>query len=779
MSGRTAKTAERPAYQHSTAGEKKKYRMYKKRTPPNRSTRHLVRKHLTSQQFAPEGAEKTVLLHLYRAKSPQILAELYAALASEELRKKSVQNALELLVQENLVSRDGRRRFSLHPEAHLGEGVLSQNPRGFGFVKLASQAAGRSLPGKDVFIPKALIGEARHGDRVLIRIIRTGSDGRSEGVVVALLSRGADTIAGIYSERQGEGLVYPDDPRFPFVMRVSGGLRAEEGDAVLVRYRGTSRSATTLPGEIVEVIGPADHIDSHLRLVVEKFSLPHQFSAEALAEAAALPEPGPPDNDRVDLRDVEHFTIDGESAEDFDDAIAICRTDRGYRLLVSIADVSFYVSPGSAIDQEAYLRGTSVYFPSRVLPMLPERLANHLCSLVPDEDRLAVTAVLDFDNHGKLLESAFHRSLIRSRHRFTYTTIGKILVDREPAIRTEHAPFLAHLETARELALALQSRRRQRGAVDFNLPEAEFRLDSHGRVAAMEQSKRTLAHQLVEEFMLAANEAVAGLFSAREVPALYRVHQPPDPAKAEEFVRFVRTLGLNPPPFVNSSAWFAEVVKASQENSHQYLISNLVLRSMQQAHYTSKNVGHFGLAAECYTHFTSPIRRYPDLLVHRTLLDLIAGKQPSPLYNGEPLEQAAEFLSAREREAVTAERDMHDRLKICYMAARVGETFPAVISGVTDSALFIELQELCLSGSIAVDELRDDCYLLDQKNYRLFGEIHARTYRIGDTLAVTLLAADTVRKRLHFTPADTANEANATNATIAAKSTKTAKKRAR
>ena len=598
------------------------------------------------------------------------------------------------------------------------------------------------------------MGNAQHGDRVLIRVLRTRKDLRPEAIVLQVLAHGSDKIAGIFKHDHRTAMIYPDDPRFPFAIRVDdfNGHNPVDGDAVIAQFTREQRPSRILSGKILEVLGAGAKIDTQMRLVIEKFDLPHQFSDNVLEEAAILADDLNIEENREDLRQTFHITIDGETAKDFDDAVCVLKTRRGFRLFVSIADVSHFVVQGSAIDQEAYLRGTSVYFPGSVIPMLPERLSNHLCSLVPGQDRLTVSAILDFDRSGTLQSKKFTRSVICSKQRFTYTSVKQILIDKDPAVRMLYKPFLTPLKWAQELAMALQKKRRLRGSIDFNLPEPEFTLDNSGGVSAITRTERNFAHQLIEEFMLAANEAVAELLTEQKVPAIYRVHEPPDPAKTEEFVTFAKTLGLQLPPEDGSPAWFAKVLDICRETKYEYIINNLLLRSMKQAQYASRNVGHFGLASADYTHFTSPIRRYPDLLVHRKLLGLLSKESPKRQVElqGRSLQEIGEFLSARERTAIMAERDMHERLKIAYMQNHLGDSFDAIISGVSESALFLEIPTHCISGSIAIDRLDDDCYLLDVKNHRLFGEITAKIFRIGDPIRVTLTDIDPYRRRLNF-----------------------------
>lgn len=695
-----------------------------------------------------------IVSFLYTSGESVPLAAIEDHLIKETGKAKDLAKAIDSLLHEGLITKSGKRQYTLTRNAPLYEGPLVQHPNGFGFVGPVLQHGKEAAFLRDPFVSAAAMGSAQHGDRVLIRVLRVRKDDRPEAVVLRILVRGTDKIAGIYRENRGSATVFPDDSRFPFTIKIAddNGHTPQDGDAVIVQYTRETRPTRMLSGKILSVLGSADKIDTQMQLVIQKFDLPHEFSSEALQEAEKLSGAIELEEGREDLRQTPHVTIDGETAKDFDDAICVMKTRRGFRLYVSIADVSHFVTPGSAIDKEAYARGTSVYFPGRVIPMLPERLSNDLCSLVPGKDRLTVSAILDFDKSGTLQDKRFTRSVICSNQRFTYTTVKEILIDKDPTVRKQFKPFLTQLRWAQELAIALHTKRKQRGSIDFNLPEAEFTLSDNSEVAAIYRAERNFAHQLIEEFMLAANEAVAELATSRKVPAIYRVHEPPDPLKMEAFFTFAKTLGLQLPPMENSPAWFAKVLDTCNDSRYEYIINNLLLRSMKQAQYSAENVGHFGLASSDYTHFTSPIRRYPDLIVHRTLLRLVSRAQGKKHQNplSLSLKDAGDFLSARERVAITAERDIHERLKINFMQKHIGDSFDAIISGVNDSAIFIEVPSHCISGSIGVDRLTDDYYILDSKNHRLFGEITAKTYRIGDPLRVTLEDVDFYRRRLNF-----------------------------
>ncbi|MGW8193644.1 MAG: ribonuclease R [Desulforhopalus sp.] len=699
-----------------------------------------------------------MLALLYTTPSSISPAEFNVALGSSSPGKSAIRSALDSLSKENLVARIGKNRFSLHKAAPIYQGVLSQHPKGFGFIDISgSQRQNARHLAKDPFVPPHRMAGAHHGDTVLIRIADSSRATRPEASVIKILSQGANTIGGTYMEDGRNQFVYPDDRRFPFTIKIDkqSDQHPTHGDAVIVEYRRTEKPGRFLQGRIVEILGPAGKVDAQMRLVVQKFDLPCQFSSKAVEEAEHLATSFTLAPNRVDLRETIHVTIDGESAQDFDDAVSVAKTRRGYRLHVSIADVDHFVKRGSAIDQEAYARGTSVYFPGRAVPMLPERLSNDLCSLVPDKDRYTVSAILDFDRSGGLIKKSFCRSLIRSRKRFTYTMVKRILIDRDAESRRENKMFLTQLKWAGELAALLQHRRKLRGSIDFTIPEAEFIFSPSGDLETIRQAERTFAHQIIEEFMLAANEAVALLFTELSLPSLYRIHESPDQIKIEEFIQFARTLEPELPPFDNHPSWFAKIVNHFAGSQSAYIVNTLLLRSMKQAHYSDDNLGHFGLGSKNYTHFTSPIRRYPDLIVHRTLLEHLDNtSQPMTSRSRRVLlKEAGEFLSKRERNAMAAERDMHDRLKVSFMKNHIGETFDAIIAGVTESNLYVEIQEFCVSGSIAVELLDDDYYIFDAANHRLFGEITAKTFQLGDSLSVKLIAADIITRRISFKPA--------------------------
>lgn len=727
-----------------------KKRKFSKRKKEKRSPKHS---RTDNRRDPTRSLENSVLTILAKEKEPITLSAISNSLTEFEVGKKEVEETIAHLVRRREVIAAGKKRFQLDPKGHIFSGKVEKHAKGFGFVtELKPQETARFFT-KDPFLSVRGIGSANHGDRVLIRVNNVRKDGRPEAQMLAVLDRFGEQLTGFYKPGSPPRVV-PEDPRYPSNIEIVEAVAPDigENDVVIVQVLPQPSQRGLVRGKIVEVLGSAQNIDVQMRMVIEKHNLPHIFPPAVLHEAEALSFGKTEEKGRLDLRDTMHITIDGETAKDFDDAIALEKTRGGYKLYVSIADVGHFVRPGTELDKEAYLRGTSIYFPGRVIPMLPENLSNNLCSLVPGEDRLTFSAILDFNKKGILQTKKFSKSIIRSKHRFTYTTVKQILIDKDPQVRKKHQDFLTPLKWAEELAVVLYARRMERGSIGFNIPEPEITLNESGRIESIRRKERNFAHQIIEEFMLAANEAVAQSFTAKNLECIYRIHEEPAREKVNEFASFAATLGIELPVSNGEPQWFAGVVDTVRGKPTEYVVNNLLLRTMQQARYDSVNVGHFGLAATDYTHFTSPIRRYPDLLVHRFLQSMLDKREEGSTPGQESIAEMAKHLSGRERAAVTAEREMADRLKIFFMEQFIGESFAAVISGVSESVLFVELIDMFVSGSIDITALTDDYYLYDLKRYRLIGEITAKTYQLGDVLKVTLIDVDHRRKRINFAP---------------------------
>jgi ribonuclease R len=492
--------------------------------------------------------------------------------------------------------------------------------------------------------------------------------------------------------------------------------------------------------------------------IIRKHGLPDTFPSDALAEARSIEKGAgdPGTSGRTDLRGLTTVTIDGEMARDFDDAVAVVREPDGtVRLWVSIADVSHYVRPGSPLDREAYLRGTSVYFPDRCLPMLPEELSNGICSLVPGEDRLTMTAELLYGREGDLRDVRFYPSVIRSAARLTYTLVEKIVVAEDGEACAAHRTLVPVLLLMKELALRLTAMRRRRGSIDFDLPEPEIIMNLQGEIEDIVRSKRLLAHRIIEEFMLAANEAVATTIADRDIPSLYRIHEPPDPGKIGEFREFAYNFGYRLPGNTEGTVSPADLqclLDEAEGKPEERMINEVLLRCMKQARYSAELLGHFGLASACYTHFTSPIRRYPDLVVHRILRRILDG----PVGEDErrrlaaTLPETAAHTSRRERVAMEAEREIVNLRKAQFMQSRLGEEYDGIITGVATFGFFVELVEIFVEGMVPVAMLRDDYYQYLEKEHLLVGSRTGVKFRIGDPVRVRVARVDLERRQIEF-----------------------------
>jgi ribonuclease R len=691
----------------------------------------------------------SLLAYLAGEKDPVTLGRILKALDLPKSERKEVKSLLDDLVNSGRVERS-RQKYGISGESGLLRARIDMKSRGFAFALV--EGAGREK--KDPYISQAHLNSASQGDTVLIRLIGS-SRGRAEARVVKILKRGVTRLCGVYMSGRKTGYVTPDNENLPYtvVIRKSNNLGARDNLAVLVEILDYGSEGRSPEGRVVEILGDPLTASVQIRMAIEQFDLPVVFPDPVHQEVRELEPLTRCSGDREDLRHIEHVTIDGESARDFDDAVAVERNGKSFSLYVSIADVGHYVRAGSAVDREAYGRGTSVYFPDRVIPMLPERLSNDLCSLVPDEDRPAFTAVLDFNAKGRRTAQRFCKSMIRSRRRFTYTTVRKILYDRAPKERKQDRALLPMLENAGKLADLLHRRRMERGSIGFNIPESDVHLKGD-RVDDIRRAERSKAHQLIEEFMLAANEAVAETLARKDRPVLYRIHERPDPEKVEQFTEAVTSMGMQLPPTEITPAWFAGVIEEAAGTTAEYVINNLMLRTMQQARYSPENAGHFGLAAEHYLHFTSPIRRYPDLVAHRVLQNLLRQKKEDApgklLPEKAPLEEAGLHLSKRERISVDVERNTNARLSALYLLDHIGDEFEGIISGVASFGLFVELVDTFISGIIHISDLRDDYYIHDSRAHKLVGENTGRIFQMGNQVRVRLDHVDMMAKKITF-----------------------------
>jgi ribonuclease R len=693
------------------------------------------------------------------ARHPLTLDEILHDVSPTRAERKGVERLLgELVAQGALVQLKGER-YSLPRQVNLVVGTVSRHREGYGFVAPASQS------GPDVFVPARFLQEVMHGDKVVVRVERGGRDGKPEGRVLRVLERAHQTLVGRFESGRHYAYVVPADPRLgqDIVIAPRHTAGARPGQMVVARIESYPARNRNPEGVVEQVLGDPRDPEVELLTIVHKLGLPYQFSPEVLAASAEVPASVPPaaHKGRTDLRELPTVTIDGETAKDFDDAVAVRREADGcIRLWVSIADVGHYVPEGGVIDGEAYERGTSVYFPGRCIPMLPEVLSNGICSLNPEVDRLCLSAEMLFGRGGERRESRFYLSVIRSSARLTYTKVRDILEQPASPERIRYAPLVPMLEAMQELAHRLTAMRRQRGSLDFDLPEAEILLDLQGRPEEIVRAERNQAHRLIEEFMLAANEAVANFLHEKGAPILYRVHEPPGPEKLQAFQEFIGHFnyglslaegGVDPREL---QRLLAQVAGKPEER----MINQILLRSMKQARYAPENIGHFGLAAKFYCHFTSPIRRYPDLQVHRVLREVLrkgALSERSKARLLKTLTQMGEETSARERRAMEAEREMVSLKKCQFMAERVEEEFAGFVSGVTPFGFFVELAEIFVEGLVHISSLKDDFYLFEEDFHRLLGQHRRRVFQVGDEVRVRVAKVDLERREIDFVLAET------------------------
>lgn len=629
-------------------------------------------------------------------------------------------------------------RYGVPERMDLVVGRLQGNNKGFGFIIPDNQELA------DVFISANALNGAMHNDRVIARLHRQTQPGkRQEGEIIRILARANQTVVGTFESSRHFGFVTPDDPRMGqdiFIPRdeFNGAKNGMKVIVTLTRWPEKRRNAE---GKVTEVIGFKDAPGVDILSIIKQHGLPLEFPDEVMAEADATPAvvlPAETDG-RLDLRGLRMVTIDGEDARDLDDAVSVEKLANGhYKLGVHIADVTHYVREGSALDREAQNRGTSVYLVDRVIPMLPKNLSNGICSLNAQVDRLAMSVFMELNKRGEILNYSIHESVIRVAARMTYGKVTEILTNEETPLRTEYAEFVHDFVLMDELRQILRRRRMGRGAIDFDFPELKVKIDEQGKPLAVVKRERSVADSLIEEFMLAANETVAEHAAKLDIPFVYRIHEDPDGEKMAELNELLHTFGyhLKTTKEVRPDHLQAILEKISGRPEER-IISTVVLRSMKQARYDPENLGHFGLAAEYYTHFTSPIRRYPDLMIHRILRESLRkglnAKRKTKLEKMLP--EITTHASERERAAADAERDTV-KLKIAeYMEDKVGQVYPGIISGVTAFGLFVELEN-GVEGLVHVSNMVDDYYHYQEKQYTLLGERTKKAYRIGTPVEV-------------------------------------------
>lgn len=647
--------------------------------------------------------------------------------------------------------------YVLAEDVNLVTGHFDAHRDGYGFV-IAEKPGER-----DIFIPGHATSGAMDNDRVVVRMENRE---KRAGRIIRILERAYARIVGRLDITKTASYVRPKNKSIAFDLYIPPEDRgkARNGDTVIAEIINYPAEKRPPAGRIIKVIEKPEDPASEVEAIIDEFNIPRRFPKN-VAEEAKIPPLYPSllkgelkggEEKRKDLTTLPAVTIDGERAKDFDDAVSIKLTEHGYRLWVHIADVGFYVPWDSAIDLEARKRGTSIYFPDRVTPMLPKELSEDLCSLKPKVERLAFTVEMDFDRHGEKLNTKFYPSLIKSAERMTYTSVKKILVDNDRHEREKYNYLLQDFELMAELCGILRQKRLDRGSLDFDLPEPEVLLDMQGRPEAIIRAERNFAHIIIEEFMIAANEAVAEHLADLEIPSLYRIHEEPDPMKIEDIMRVIKQIIPPHPPLVKGGRDykikkvlkpkdFSEILKNIKGRPEEEITNYLVLRSLKQARYSPVNVGHFGLASECYTHFTSPIRRYPDLVVHRILREVLHKHRFSDKRVGELeklLPDIASSSSRMERLADGAEKEVINAMRVWFMRDKVGEEFEGNVVNVTPYGLKIRLKDFYVEGFLHVSYMTDDFYEYNERTMNLYGKNTKRTFTIGKELTVRIDKVD-------------------------------------
>ena len=735
--------------------------------------------------------------------------QLVKELGSRGMSRENLDAFLNRLLDKGALIEIKRDQFvAAGSSAEFSTGTLRVHRDGFGFV-----IPEKPIPGLqgDVFVGHEEAAKAMHGDRVLVELGHIGRDGRVNGQILKILRRAHATVVGEFIAKRSGNFVKPHDERLQQWILIPDGMEIPPansnedrigvkpleikgpedlaGKIVNVEILEFPEDGQGGVGRVVEVLGHPDDFGVDVEVIIRKHHLPHHFPAEVMAQAKAISKEIGAEEiaQRRDFREFDIVTIDGETARDFDDAVWVDKQPNGHwTLQVHIADVSHYILPGSPIDHEANLRGTSVYFPDRAVPMLPLELSTDVCSLKPNEDRLVMSALIEFDRTGDVVSQDFCSGIIHSRERMTYTNVHKVL-EGDPAetagLRERYQALLPRFALMKELALVLNKKRVKRGSIDFDLPEPLIEFDEFGEMTGVTRSPRNIAHRLIEEFMLAANEAVASHLQAAEVPAPYRIHEMPDAKKVAEFEEIAGRFGLSltkggvpmkklamvqkmrdgrklrrdahvpDANFSIDSRAYQQLVAKIEGKPEERILSYLMLRSLKQARYSPYNVGHFALAAPMYTHFTSPIRRYPDLILHRVLRAHL--EKTRQAYSTPELEAITDDSSFTERRAGEAERELVEWKKAKFMTDHVGDEFAGLITSTTRFGFFVELETLFVEGLVSLDTLRGDRFLYQENTRKIVGERTRKAYSIGDKVRVRLDRVDAAEGRLNFSIAPT------------------------
>ena len=694
------------------------------------------------------------------AYNPMDLEELIAIFDIKKNEYTAFKKILRMMESEGIIKKTKRNKYMIadgedhshKDDTNLVIGSLQAHPKGFGF--LIPEEEGQ----KDVFIPSNCMNGAFNGDRIAVRVTREDTSTRKrEGEVVEIIERNTTKVVGVYEDSKNFGFVVSEDTRMSQDIFISKKDRnsAEDGDVVVVKITKWPERNRKPEGVITEILGKKGDRGIDILTIIKKNGLPEEFSKKVLNYAEGISEEIAPEEykGRRDLRNLRMVTIDGEDAKDLDDAVSIEKLPNGnYRLGVHIADVTHYVKENNPLDREAFKRATSVYLIDRVIPMLPRKLSNGICSLNPRVDRLTLTCFMEINNSGKVVDHEIVESVIKTNERMTYTDVTKILKDHDEELIKKYDYLYEDFKMMEELCKILRAKREKRGAIDFEIAEAKIVLNELGKPVEIKPYDREIANRMIEEFMLAANETVAEHMFWTHVPFVYRIHEAPDEEKLAKFKEFIFNLGYN-------VHWteeirpksFQDILEKVKGKNEETVVSTLLLRSMMQARYAPECSGHFGLAAQYYCHFTSPIRRYPDLQIHRIIKEQIHGEIDEKRFNKlkNIVGLAAKQSSEMERKAQDAEREVDDLKKAEYMLDRIGEEFEGIISSVTSFGIFVELPST-IEGLVHITDLDDDYYVYDEAHLSLIGERTKKVYKLGDKVRVECIHVDMANREIFF-----------------------------
>ena len=712
-----------------------------------------------AQYEHPLPSREYILQTLTAQGAPLELGRLVELLDVQPFELESFQRRLGAMAREAQLMQNRRGDWLIPDKADLVRGRIAGHPDGFGFL----------IPdegGADLFLSAKEMDKVLHGDKAIARVIGVDRKGRPEGKIVEVTERANRFVVGRVVEEHGVRFVVAENKRIsqdillaPAEKGAKKALRAQSGQVVMIELIEQPSKHAQPIGRLVEVLGNYADPGMEIEIALRKHELPYEFSVGALAETKKLPEAVRKSDwkGREDLTGLPLVTIDGETARDFDDAVFCERKGKGFRLVVAIADVSNYVTAGGALDGDAYARGNSVYFPRRVIPMLPEKLSNGLCSLNPQVERLCMVCDMEIAGSGAIRRFRFYPAVMFSHARLTYEEVAAALYEKDAGARARLEPLLPHLEALDLLYRQLAKERVKRGAIDFETVETRMIFDDHGKIERIEPYERNDAHRLIEECMLAANVCASEFLREREHPSLYRIHEGPTPERLVKLRDFLGTFGFQLGGGDEPKAKdYAKLLETIGQRPDRQLLQTVMLRSLRQAIYSPDNVGHFGLAYESYTHFTSPIRRYPDLLVHRAIKSALAGRRYEPAGGANAWEEIGLQCSMTERRADEATRDVEAWLKCFYMKDRVGESFEGSISSVVPFGIFVALDGVFVEGLVHVSELGQDYFHFDEKLHAMVGERSGRRFRLADRVRVQLTRVDMEANKIDFRLADEA-----------------------